>query len=68
MKDKLLEYGVLVGDERQQVRSYRNMVCLLVKNTNKGVGLSKCCVYVGEEHQHGRGFLRLTTPTRAREQ
>ena len=38
MKDKLSEYGFLVGEEHQQVRR-RNMECLLVRNTNKGVKL-----------------------------
>jgi hypothetical protein len=48
MKDRLLDYGVLVGEEHQQGRgdifntpwriSYWIMVFLLVKNTNKGGG------------------------------
>jgi hypothetical protein len=48
MKGKLLEYGLLVGEEHQQGRriSYWNMECLLVKNTNKGEA---------KEHQQLRG-------------
>jgi hypothetical protein len=42
MKGKLLEYGLLVGEEHQQGRriSYWNMECLLVMNANK-------CVVIG---------------------
>ncbi len=59
-----MEYGVLVGDERQQVRSYRNMVCLLVKNTNKGVHTMKdklleYGVLVGEERQQVRRVIQM---------
>jgi hypothetical protein len=44
MKDKLSEYGVLVGEEHQQVRREHTMKDMLLDYG----------VLVGEEHQQGR--------------